>query len=136
MLEEIIARLEADLGQFIDTPPGQGGSNVGILLGDGVEVANYFSVDPATSRLWVVATAPDGDDGTVDGVSEFGALYALELDPNGGLYDVIELCRKTFSGGSASTPALRADGSRVYVADAADQLFAIDESCNEVWSLN
>jgi len=43
-------------------------------------------VDVHTGRLWVAATAPDEEDGAVDGVSsEFGALYWLELVTAGDL---------------------------------------------------
>jgi hypothetical protein len=58
---------------------------VDVLLGNGVEVANYFSIAAGTGRLWVAATAPDGEDGTVDGVSQLGALYGIDLVPAGPL---------------------------------------------------
>jgi hypothetical protein len=110
---------------------------VEVLLGGDKEVANYFSVDPRTGRIWVAATAPDAEDGTVDGVSENGALYALELVPNGGAtYTLVESCHRYFQGGTASTPGLRADGSRVYVGDANGMLIALDDACNELWSLD
>lgn len=48
-------------------------------------MANYFSVDVHSGRLWVAATAPDEEDSAVDGVSEFGALYWLELVTAGDL---------------------------------------------------
>jgi outer membrane protein assembly factor BamB len=108
-----------------------------VLLGGGKKVANFFSIDPHTGRLWVAATAPDAEDGTVDGVSQFGALYGLDLVPNGGSdYTLVEVCHQYFEGGTASTPSLRADGTRIYVGDANDQLIALDDSCNQIWSLN
>lgn len=109
---------------------------VDVLLGNGVEVANYFSIDATSGRIWVAATAPDGDDGTVDGVSHLGALYGLDLVPNGPQWQVVEACRQTFTGGSASTPALRRDGSRIYVGDNVGTLMAIDRDCQIVWTLD
>jgi len=99
-------------------------------------VANYFSVDPHTGKIWVAATAPDGEDGAVDGVSEFGALYCLKLvSAGGGLYTVDNLFHISFVGGTASTPALSADGLRVYVGDNFGKLIAIDASDGEeIWT--
>ena len=107
------------------------------LLGGRIEVANHFSIDPHTGRIWVAATAPDAEDGIEDGVSEYGALYALDLVSNGGpTLEIQEVDHLSFSGGSASTPALRQDGSRVYVADNAGNLIALDSNCNQIWTLN
>ncbi|MFC1890478.1 PQQ-binding-like beta-propeller repeat protein, partial [Thermodesulfobacteriota bacterium] len=106
-----------------------------VLLGGGTEVANFFSVDPSTGRMWVAATAPDAEDGTVDEISEYGALYGLDLITDDGPPHIVEACHRYFQGGSASTPTLLADGSKVYVGDAEGGLIAIDSSCNEVWSL-
>ena len=108
---------------------------VDVLLGNGVEVANYFSIDPVTGRMWIGATAPDAEDGTVDGVSQLGALYGIDLVPSGGIFAVNEACHRAFVGGSASTPALPRDGSRVYVGDNVGNLLAIDSSCQDIWSL-
>lgn len=108
-------------------------SLIGTLLGNNSMMANYFSVDPHTGRIWVVATAPDAEDGTTDGVSELGALYCLQLSPaEGGLYVVDNLFHISFEGGSASTPALSADGQRVYVGDNFGKLLAIDASDGSV----
>lgn len=131
----VTACAEAELGALTDLGGITLAQVIDILLGNGVEVANYFSIDPTTGRLWVAATAPDGEDGTLDGVSELGALYRLDLVPNGILYDVVESCHRPFVGGSASTPALPHDGSRVYVGDNVGNLLAIDDSCSDVWSL-
>jgi len=109
-----------------------------ILLGNNVMVANYFSIDPHTGKIWVAATAPDGEDGAVDGVSEFGALYCLKLvSAGGGLYTVDNLFHYSFEGGTASTPALSADGLRVYVGDNLGKLLAIDASDGSIiWELD
>jgi len=108
---------------------------IAVLGGNGSEVANYFSIDAATGRLWIGATAPDAEDGATDGVSALGALYRLELVPAGATYTVAETCHASFAGGTASTPALPRDGSRVYVGDNVGNLLAIDPSCQQVWSM-
>jgi len=127
-----VANQFARLGQF------QGGAGAlgSVLLGRGVEVANAFSVDPNTSRLWVAATAPDAADGHLDGVSELGAIYGLDLMTRGERVELAEGCRRFFQGGTASTPALRQDGTRVYVGDAVGNLIALDASCTEQWRID
>jgi len=132
---KLLANLESIVGPF---PP-----EVDLLLlldgllGGRIEVANHFSIDPHTGRIWVAATAPDTEDGVEDGVSEYGALYALDLVSDGGpTLEIQEIAHQSFSGGSASTPALRQDGSRVYVSDNSGNLIAIDSDCNQVWTVN
>lgn len=109
-----------------------------IVLGYESKVANYFSVDVHTDRIWVAATAPDEEDGTVDGVSEFGALYCLELVTSGGPpYTIQELFHTSFPGGTASTPSLTADGTRVYMGDNLGNLIAIDTADgSKIWELD
>ena len=109
-----------------------------VVLGFETKVANYFSVDVHTGRLWVAATAPDEEDGTVDGVSELGALYCLELVTAGGPpYTIQELFHTSFVGGTASTPSLTADGTRVYMADNLGNLIAIDTTDgSRLWELD
>jgi hypothetical protein len=103
-----------------------------VLLGYGTKVANYFAVDPHTGRIWVAATAPDEEDGTVDGISTYGALYCLELHTGTGT--VSERLHTSFSGGSASSPTLNADGARIYIGDNVGNLIAIDASTGErIW---
>ncbi len=126
---------QAELEAFADTGGRPISQIVDTLLGNGVEVANYFSIAAPTGRLWVAATAPDGEDGAVDGVSQLGALYGIDLVPTGPLWTVTEVCHRSFAGGSASTPALRRDGSRVYVGDNVGNLIALDDACHDVWSL-
>jgi len=132
---KLVANLESIVGPF---PP-----ELDILLlldgllGGGIEVANHFSIDPHSGRMWVAATAPDAEDGVVDGLSEYGALYALDLVSTGGpTLEIQEVAHQSYSGGSASTPTLRQDGSRVYVADNAGNLIAIDSNCNQIWSVD
>jgi len=126
---------EAELNALADLEGEPIALVVDVLRGNGVEVANYFAIDAASGRMWVAATAPDGDDGVVDGVSQIGALYGLDLVQSGPQWQVVEACRQTFAGGSASTPALRRDGSRVYLGDNVGHLLAIDRDCQVVWSL-
>jgi len=86
----------------------------------------------------MAATAPDSEDGTADGVSELGALYCLALVPDGGsACTVQELFHTSFAGGSGSSPALSADGARVYVGDNIGNLIAVDGTDgSKIWALN
>ena len=112
-------------------------SAVNHLYGGGGVVTNYFSIDPDSSRIYIAATAPDAEDGTEDGRSEIGAIYVLDLVSDGedGL-EFMVLNRMTFQGGTGSTPALSADGSRVYVSDNDGHVIALDAELNELWRVN
>ncbi len=109
-----------------------------VLKGNGIEVANSFAIDPNTGRMWIAATAPDGEDGTIDGVSEYGALYCLELHTTGGAYwTVQEMFHTNFEGGTSSSPALNQDGTRVYTSDNFGNLIAFDASDgSQIWEYN
>lgn len=108
-----------------------------VVQGDGINIANYHSIDPATGRMWISATAPDEADGTLDGVSAFGALYGVDVErlPSGEV-GISVACGAFFDGGSASTPGVNADGKRIYVADGHRHLLAYDNECNRVWSVD
>ncbi len=132
----LIASVSAAISTLINFPAGSDFVTfLGAVLGNNVEVSNSFAIDPVTSRLWIAATAPDAADGTVDGVSELGAYYGIDAVPSGGGYDLQIACARYFTGGSASTPTLRQDGTRAYFGDNLGTLIAVDSSCNEVWSL-
>ncbi len=112
-------------------------SAVNYIYGGGGVVTNFFSIDPDTSRIYMAATAPDEEDGTQDGRSEMGAIYALDLVDDG--KDGLEfkvLNRETFQGGTGSTPALSADGHRLYVSDNEGNVIALDSELKEVWRVD
>jgi outer membrane protein assembly factor BamB len=112
-------------------------SAVNYIYGGGGVVTNFFSIDPDNSRIYMAATAADADDGTEDGRSELGAIYALDLvDDGNGALEFQVLNRKTFKGGTGSTPALSADGRRLYVSDNAGNVIALDSELKEVWRVD
>lgn len=106
-----------------------------VLLGGDTEVANNFSVDPRTNSLWIAAGARDGEDGEVDGVAQLGAVYRLDVVRAGDAWSLAEVCHTTFVGGSASTPTLGQNGTRVYVGDNVGALIAIEAAdCRQAWA--
>lgn len=131
----LLACVQTEIERLVDLQGVPVATVIDTLLGNRVEVANYFSIDAASGRLWVVATAPDAEDGATDGVSQLGALYGLDLVPRPGGAELVEVCHRSFTGGSASTPALPRDGSRVYVGDNVGNLIAIDRSCGDLWTV-
>jgi len=129
LMDKAFGKTDAGLSLF--------SSAVNYIYGGGGVVTNFFSIDPDTSRIYMAATAPDAEDGTEDGRSELGAIYALDLvdDGNGGLQFQV-LNRKTFQGGTGSTPALSADGHRLYVSDNEGHVIALDSELDEVWRVD
>lgn len=108
-----------------------------VVLGGEHNITNYYSIDPHTGMIWLASTAPDDEDGKVDGLSEYGAIYALELFKEGTHYQLREVFHFFFKGGTTGTPALTADGKRVYVSDSFGNLIAIDSSKGEkIWELD
>ncbi|MFN8644577.1 MAG: hypothetical protein U0802_24040 [Candidatus Binatia bacterium] len=132
----IVAAADAEFRTLVNVPPGSLPLFTAALLGNGVRVANMFAVDPASSQLWVAATAPDAEDGSPDGVSTLGALFRLGLVAGTAGYQIQEVCHRSFTGGSASTPTVAADGSRVYMGDNTTRLLAIDADCADAWSVD
>lgn len=109
---------------------------IDVLLGGNSVIANNLSVDARTGRLWIASTARDEDDGAADGVSEFGALYRFDVVAHGDGWDLVEVCHRAFSGGSASTPGLSRDGSRAYLGDDSGTLIAINtDDCSDAWEV-
>lgn len=101
------------------------------------QVTNFFSIDSNSGRIWVASTLPDEADGVVDGWAGLAGLYGLELVREGELYRLEVAVVADVPGGTASTPAISADGGRVYVADAYDSVYAIDTTSGEhIWSFN
>lgn len=133
----VAALVDELLQPLIAYPPGF--SVIGlieVLLGGSSEVANNLSVDPRTNRLWIAASSRDAEDGTVDGVSELGAVYRFDVVQSGGAWTLEEVCHRSFSGGSASTPTLGQDGTRVYLGDDAGALIALNAAdCSDAWSV-
>ncbi len=109
---------------------------VDAVMGGGRKIANYFGVDPNTGIIYIAATAPDSEDGKEDGVSEFGALYALSLSESNGTFSLTITNHKYFAGGTASTPTISPDSSRVMVSDNDFNIIALDAELNELWRLN
>lgn len=135
LLEQMAGKLSSILNRTIT--PLQIEQVFRVVQGDGINVANYHSIDPATGRMWISATAPDEADGTVDGLSEFGALYGVDVErlPSGEI-GISVGCAAYFDGGSASTPGVSADGERIYVADGLRHLLAYDRECRLLWSVD
>ena len=129
LMDKAFGKTDAGLSLFT--------SAVNYIYGGGGVVTNFFSIDPDSSRIYMAATAADADDGTEDGRSELGAIYAIELidDDNGGLeFQIVN--RATFQGGTGSTPALSADGQRLYVSDNVGNVIALDSELAELWRVD
>jgi outer membrane protein assembly factor BamB len=129
--------VDALLAPFVTFTPGHGTLDlINVLLGGDSEVANNLSVDARNNRLWIAASARDGEDGTVDGVSELGAIYRYDVVPDGTGWRLAEICHRNFEGGSASTPTLGQNGTRVYLGDDAGAMIAINaDDCSQAWSV-
>jgi outer membrane protein assembly factor BamB len=135
----LAAQVDELLAPFVAFRAGGTLDLINVLLGGDSEVANNCSVDPRTGRLWIAATARDEEDGQSDGVSELGALYRIDVvraSGAGGEWQLDEACHRSFPGGSASTPTLDQNGTRVYLGDDVGSLIAVDaEDCSEAWSV-
>lgn len=106
------------------------------IFGGGFIVTNYFGIDPNTGLLYVAATDEDAADGTTDGVSERGALYALELTDAGAGLEFSLRNTLSFEGGTGSTPTVSEDGSRVFVSDNVGNVIALDSELQTVWQFD
>jgi outer membrane protein assembly factor BamB len=85
-----------------------------VIFGNGFQIANFYAIDPNSGRLYVAATAPDEQDGATDGVSQNGAVYALEVVGEGpDQYEVRSTGYYPFSGGTGSTPTVSLSSDRL-----------------------
>lgn len=113
------------IGEFID-----------ILIGSSIQVANYFSIDPRTGRMWFAGTSPDEVDGQVDGVSEYGGLYGVDVHQSEDGIALEIACRADFPGGTGTTASMNADGTRIYLSDGFGEALAVDTSnCETLWTV-
>ncbi|WP_419534761.1 hypothetical protein [Endozoicomonas sp.] len=135
----LLDRADAVAREAVGEDPTHGGrfSRVmDILFGGGVKVANYFSIDPATGRIFVAATAEDEDDGVKDGLAANGAIYGIDVVRREGKLQLAVAAKAMFEGGTGSTPALTADGKRIYTSDEHGHVIAYDRDLNELWRHN
>lgn len=109
---------------------------VNIIFGGSGEVTNFYGVDPNTGRIYIAATAPDAEDGNEDGISEYGAIYQLDLTETNGNYQFEIINYRSFAGGTGSTPSISPDSSRVVVSDAGNNVIVFDADLNELWRLD
>ncbi len=110
---------------------------IDVIFGGGSVVTNFFAIDPNTGLIVVAATAADEADGTMDGLSEFGAIYSFELaDDEGGGLAFRMLDAAEFTGGTGSTPSISEDGSRIYVSDNVGNVIAFDTELAELWRVD
>jgi hypothetical protein len=107
-----------------------------VVFGAGSEVSNFYSVDVNTGRMFVAATAPDETDGSKDGLSDNGAIYALDLVSSGDQVLLTIAARYDFNGGTGSTPSATNDGQRIYVTDSNGNVIALDRDLQEIWRIN
>jgi outer membrane protein assembly factor BamB len=133
VIEASDALTDAEFGK---TPSGMSffSTIVDVIFGGGSVITNYFAIDPNTGRIFVAATDEDGADGTEDGLSERGALYAIELvdDGNGGFsFEILDSI--SFMGGTGSTPSVSEDGARVFISDNVGNVIALDRELDELW---
>lgn len=125
------------MGQYIKFPKGTNYLDyTNLIKGCGNVMANQIAVNPYTSRIFLATTAPDEADKVVDGVSELGAMYGIDLVKTDGKYKFVEAGHRFFDGATTSTPSMRTDGSRLYVSDRRDLLIALNNDLTDAWTLN
>ncbi|MBW2940364.1 PQQ-binding-like beta-propeller repeat protein [Zhongshania aquimaris] len=108
-----------------------------VIYGGTAQVSNAYAVDPHTGRIYIAATARDEIDGRLDGYSDNGAIYVLELLPETDGYRFEIAQTFVFDGGSGSTPALSQDGKRLVVSDEVGNVIALNaHTLVEDWRLN
>ncbi len=132
------ANAETD-ASFGPTPDGLGifTTILDVVFGNGVNVANFYAVDPNSGRIFIAATTPDEQDGARDGVSQNGAIYALELRGARPGEMQLEVVRSyVFEGPTGSTPTLSADGGALIVSDDNGHVIALDRDLALRWRVD
>ena len=133
-----LANLETD-ATFGVTSDGLGlfTSVLDVIYGNGVRVANFYAIDQNSGSLFIAATAPDEQDGKVDGAADNGAIYRLELVGNRQVgYQLTIADTYYFTGGTGSTPTVSADGELVVVSDDNGNVIALNKHLKEIWRVN
>jgi hypothetical protein len=108
-----------------------------IIFGGGKEVTNFYGSDPTSNRLYIAATSPDEVDGKKDGVSDTGAIYAIDFkkDDSGNVSSSFT-ARYDFDGGTGSTPTISNDGQYLFVSDENGNLITLNNELKELWRVN
>jgi outer membrane protein assembly factor BamB len=138
--ENIAAKANRDISHMVGDTGGSYDPISTVLHATAGELqknSNFFSIDSNSGRIWIAATLPDEADGKNDGWSDFAALYGLDLvcDEMPCHLDIKVVFK--VPGGTASTPAISADGKRVYVADAFGLVYAVNaDTGNIIWSID
>lgn len=135
LISELAQQTFADSGIELQVDSG-GAAAIQAVLGSGAVIGNQISVDPNSNALWVAATDLDEADGTVDGLSEKGALFRIDLTRVGDTVNFDFVCFESFDGGTTSTPAVSADGLRVYTTDNFGAAIAVQRDCQRAWTLD
>jgi outer membrane protein assembly factor BamB len=100
-------------------------STFAIFFGFEAEVANTPAVNPSNNRIYITAAGPTPTQ---------GVLYGIDFTP-GTPGDVHIAFTAPMGAGSATSPTISLNGSRVYAADGAGVLYAFDaNSGEEVWT--
>lgn len=135
LIGDLAQQTFADSGIELQVDSG-GAAAIQAVLGSGAVIGNQISVDPDTNSLWVASTDLDAADGTLDGLSEMGALFRIDLTREGNQVNFEFVCHESFDGGTTSTPAVSADGLRVYTTDNFGAAIAITRDCERAWTLD
>ncbi len=102
-----------------------------VVFGSGVNVANTYAIAPETGLLYIAATAPDAQDGSKDGVSRNGAIYAIEVRAAGEWLELAITRSFAFEGGTGSSPTWSREG--LFVSDDNGYVIALDAELRERW---
>lgn len=135
--KRVLDRANADIAHMVPSS-GINGDNDAIsavlhgAAGELQKVSNFFSIDSNSGRIWLAATIADEEDGEVDGFSDYAALYGIDLARNGAVAELRIASITKVPGGTASTPAISADGQRIYIADAYDTVYAIHAQSGDI----